>query len=98
MSQQTNKYFIGAAPTLLGVFRDEAGGLIDPTTVSLKVKKPDGTPLVFTYPADVVKQSTGRYTVKVQTDQAGRWYYRWEATGQGQGADERDFEVKASNV
>jgi hypothetical protein len=94
-----NKYDIGDKVRLtLDV--QEIGAYVDPSTVVLKVKKPDTTVTTYTYGvgADVVKSATGRYFVLVSITAAGAWYYRWETTGPGQGAEEGAFTALKSKV
>ena len=94
-----NKYDIGDRVRLtLDV--QEAGAYVDPTSVVLKVKKPDNTVTTYTYgvSADVVRSDEGRYYILVSITVAGAWYYRWETTGPGQGAEEGAFTALKSKV
>lgn len=77
----------------------------DPTTVTLKVKKPDATVLTFTYPADISKDSTGNYhydympPLIADDDEAiGKYQWRWDGTGAVKASDEGSFRVMASEV
>lgn len=93
-----NVYQKGDLVRISGVFKDVAGTLIDPGTVTLKVTKPDGTTTTYTYggsPA-VVKDSTGNYHVDASADQTGRWLYTWISTGTGQAAENGEFLVEAT--
>jgi hypothetical protein len=101
MSEEAKEYVKGASPRLLGVFRDPStGDLIDPATVKVYVKNPAAVITIKTYITDpeVVKESTGRYHMDVDANVVGRWTYRFESTGTGKAADERDFVVKASKI
>jgi uncharacterized protein YfaS (alpha-2-macroglobulin family) len=74
------------------------GVATDPTAVTLKVRKPDGTVDTFTFVGgDVVKDSTGNYHHDINTTAgpAGVWSYRFEGIGAAQGAEEAEFIVKA---
>lgn len=76
-------------------FTDEAGALTDPTTVTLRIREPDGTLTSVTYAgAQVVKDSTGRYHYNFRPDQAGVHHYRWIGTGAVTAAFEGAFHVR----
>ena len=64
--------------------------LADPTTIVIKVRNPDG--LVVTY--EPVRESFGRYTLRVIPDVAGLWRWRTVTTGVGQAAEDRSFFVR----
>lgn len=72
--------------------------LTDPTTVTFKYKKPDGTIVTLVYGTDVslVKASTGIYYVDVDIDASGQWFYRFEGTGTVKAASESKFTVRVS--
>lgn len=65
--------------TFVATFRDEAGALIDPSSVTWTVRKPDGSLLdpvgSGTHP------STGVYKLPVTLNESGRW--KVEAQGDG---------------
>ena len=72
----------GQLLTIIGIFRDASEALIDPTTVSLIVKTPDGTITTFLYGSSaIVKDATGNYHYDYSIVQAGQYYYRWVGTG-----------------
>lgn len=79
-------YDLGDAPRVRGTFKDEAGALADPTTVTLTVWRPDGTKLgVYTFAAgQVTRESVGVFSKKLggalgnlKPDKIGRWYYEF---------------------
>lgn len=74
-----------------------AGAVTDPTTLTLKVKYPDGTSDTYTFGVDViiVKDSVGNYHADVPIDQAGRWAYSWTGTGAATFAEGGRFRVYA---
>ena len=61
-------------------FRDLAGALIDPTSVTWSIRKPDGS-LVDPAPVTTSNPSTGVYHLVYELDTAGRW--KVEAQGDG---------------
>lgn len=69
--------------------RDISGELADPTTVTVKVRKPSGA--VLTISPDRV--STGIYRSEVAVDEGGQWCYRIEGTGAVTTATEGSFPV-----
>lgn len=72
------------------------GTYIDPTTVTLKLKKPNGQVLQYTYPSGVNKDFTGIYYRDFEVTDSGRYYYRWEGDGGNPSATESWFVVKES--
>lgn len=79
-------------------FTDLSGALVDPTTVSLSVKKPDGTidgPFTFAG-AQVVKESVGIYHFDYTPATRGHYLYRWISTGAGQAAGVGSFDIEDS--
>jgi hypothetical protein len=69
-----------------------AGPLVDPTTVTFKIRRPDTNVVVtYTYPpvGNIIKDSTGKYHADYTCDFPGEWYYRWEGAGAYIGAGEK---------
>ena len=63
-------------------FQDYNDAATDPTTVTFKYEKPDGTITSIVYPAaGVTKTGTGVYFAEVTFDVPGSWWRRWEGTG-----------------
>jgi hypothetical protein len=94
-----NVYQKGDLIRISGVFKDLAGGLVDPGTVALKVSKPSGAVLAYTFAlGTVIKDSVGNYHRDENIDEAGSWRYRWESTGTGQAAEEGQFVVEPSGL
>jgi hypothetical protein len=76
-------YDIGDRPTVTGTFRDGADALTDPTTVTVRVREPDGTETLYTSPtASIVNSSTGvwAFTFPAALDAVGDWYVRFRST------------------
>jgi len=81
---------------LFASFFDESSLVLDPDTVKLRVKKPDGSETAYNYPPEITKTGIGQYYCDINANVEGTWYYRWECTGTGQCAAERVFTVKHS--
>ena len=64
-------------------FQDDTRVDIDPDTVTVKVRSPQGTTTSYAYGTDdeVIKASTGDYYIDYTPSESGEWWYRWEATG-----------------
>lgn len=71
------RYQLGSLVRLTNTFRDVAGALADPTTVTITITNPAGT---VTTPT-AVKDSTGIYYVDLTANVAGTWTYVWAGTG-----------------
>lgn len=83
------------APTFSCAFT-VSGSNTDPTTVSLFVRKPDGTTATYTYAASAItKDSTGHFSKQITLDQRGVWYYAWTGTGSCQAGTSGTLTVKA---
>lgn len=90
-----NVYQLGDSPRISAEFRNAAGTLIDPTTVTFKFTTPSGVVTPYVYPAaQVVKDGTGLYHVDLSVNERGIWLYRWESTGTGQAAEQHEFTVE----
>ena len=77
-----NRYHVGTLVRVSVTFK-VSGTATDPTTVTVKVKKPNGAKLSYVYGTDpeVVKDATGEYHADVLTTVTGHYHYRWEGTG-----------------
>lgn len=93
-----NTYALGADVRCSVIFKNNAGTEADPTTVTFRVRDPEGEASEFVYVSDVevVKSATGRYYVIVDANKHGTWTYRFESTGAVKAADEEQFTVSRS--
>ncbi len=82
--------FVGDVEFLSATFRDKDGALFDPTAVTFKVKKPDGTTETL---SSLTNGSTGVYTKSYTPATVGK--YEWFAIGTGANAktESNKFEV-----
>jgi hypothetical protein len=83
---------IGDKIRLTAEFRDDAGALADPVTVTLMIKDPAGT---VTTPTPT-RSGLGEYEHLIVIDQADRWYWRWVGSGDVDVAEESWFFVRPS--
>ena len=72
------------------------GTNVDPTNVTLKIKKPNGQVLQYIYPSGISKDFVGIYYRDFEVTDSGRYYYRWEGDGENPSATESWFVVKES--
>ena len=93
-------YDIGDRRKLTCEIRDENETLVDPTTLVFTMKKPDATLTTYTYGTDaqLVRDSTGLFHVYWDCATAGKYFYRYAATGNVGAAEESTFTVRASKV
>ena len=88
-------YDIGDAPVVTCTFRDLAGTLTSPTTVTAKLVEPDGTQSDLS----PVEESTGVYSATVPTiDQAGTHTVKFFGAGALVAAEELSFRVRSTKV
>jgi hypothetical protein len=88
-------YQVGDVARLTGEFRDQAGTLVDPSTVAVKIRAPSGTIKTLFYGVDAVERSgLGTYHYNLRLRSSGLWHYRFEATGTIATAAERGLRVE----
>lgn len=66
--------------------RDDDGELVDPDTLSLSVRDPEGDVTTYVYGADpeVVRDSLGVYHADVEIGTPGMWVFAWSTTNEEQ--------------
>jgi hypothetical protein len=77
-------------------FRNIAGNLADPTTVTIRVTTPSGVTTEYPVPP-VVKESTGKFYYDATINEAGKWLYRGIGTGAVEAAAEHVLFVEPSD-
>lgn len=87
---------VGDVVRIQATFRDIDGVARDPTTVTLRVRKPSGT--VTTPAVSHPTPGSGVYYADVSLDEAGVWRYEWTTTGNPTVAEGGEFYVYASRV
>lgn len=87
-----NEYIAGTLVRMTGAFTTVSGNTpIDPTTVTGKVKQPDGVVVDLT--GAVVKDSVGNYHMDFLPTQLGVHLYEWVGAGAAQVAAVTQFNV-----
>ena len=90
-------YKQGQRVRLTGTFKDDAGALGNPTTLTLKVRDGDGT--ITTYNnADLTNTSVGVWIRDITLTQAGNWKYWFASTLGIITADGDEFTVTVALV
>lgn len=87
------RYSTGQPVRVSTTVRDITGALVNPTTLTLTIQKPDGTTQSYASP---VNDGTGLFHQDVPvTDlgQVGHYPYKWTSTGTGAGESIGDFDV-----
>lgn len=92
-----NTYDVGDVVRLTSAFKQGATP-VDPDTVSVKVKLPNGSTTTYTYPATITKDSAGNYHLDLATSVSGTHRYRWFSTGFGAASAEQWFQVRTQLV
>lgn len=93
-----NHYIEGQTVSMTARFTLD-GVLTDPTTITLKVKDPEGTISEYTYAlSQITKVSTGIYNKDIALNTPGLWIYRYIATGSVATVGERKIYANASQI
>jgi hypothetical protein len=93
------RYPLGQPITLATTVREVAtGALVDPATLTLTIRRPDGTSLpAYTYnPGAVARDALGTFHLDVPTTDlvaVGHHPYTWVSTGPGAGAGVGSFDI-----
>jgi hypothetical protein len=95
MSATQGRLIVGGLAELRADFTNLAGAPTDPTTVTLKIKKPDGSVVTLTTPT-VVNDTTvlGGFYYDLTLDQAGEYTFLFEGAGAVQALDWESFIVE----
>lgn len=92
------EYFVGSVTELtLEITQDGEG--VDPSTLKLHVRRPNGTVFTETFGEDdIVQDDTGDFHYRLALTASGTWKYRWEGTGDAAGAFEGTIQVQPQTV
>ena len=97
-----NELFVsGQTVKFTASFYDAGGTLINPDTVTFRVRQPDATTTTYTYAGgSVTRDSTGVYSVVLTLAAVDSlqdvWFRRWASTGTYAQAFETSFRVLRS--
>ena len=96
----TTAHDIGDMRRLQVTFSNLAGAVADPTAVTFRIKKPDGTAISYVYGIDagLVKSATGVYYVDFSIALPGRHVYRFVGTGAVETAENGEFYVRRNEA
>jgi len=92
-----NTYDIGDVARVEVTGINVGGVPTDPTTLTLSVQPPSGTPTSYTYGVGttIVKDAIGEYHALLTPSVAGRWTYNWRGTGAAAFAESGTFYIRA---
>jgi len=72
----------------------EGGVDVDPMTIEMHVRVPDGTVDIYTHAGGTVtRTAVGVYESEFEVTQFGVYHYKWVSTGPGQAAAEMGFQT-----
>ncbi len=84
---------LGDTVSLQNVFK-VSGAPTDPTTITLVVTDPTGTPTTYTFgDATLTRAATGTYTKDLTANVVGIWLYTWTGTGTAKDVADGTFTV-----
>lgn len=86
----TNAYFVGSQKQLKVNFTDINDAPVNPTTIDLTIREPDGT-LVAKVVGDLGNPTTGEFTYNYTITKAGRHVVSWAGTSGVLAAFEQEF-------
>jgi hypothetical protein len=86
---------IATAHAIFSPVSSLVGTTLDPTTITLKVKDPNGTTTTYSSPT---KDSQGNYHQDVTPTVSGTWWYAWGGTGAVVAQSENYFIVTPPQV
>jgi hypothetical protein len=95
MTQQ-EEFTIGQELRVQCTFKNASAALANPTTVTLKIMKPDGTLAGTWTGGDLTNSSAGIFYRDYTPDVFGRYRVRFDSTGTPKVATEGFFDVKIS--
>lgn len=85
----------GQTIKLTATFKNSAGSVATPTTITLKLKNPAGTITTYTYAdSQLTLDSTGVLSYTFQPTASGNWQYRFASTGTPATATEGEIYIR----
>jgi hypothetical protein len=94
-----NAYSYGSLIKITATFTTPLGVAVDPLTVRIKTKSPDGVVTTYVYGVDeeITWISTGVYQFYISLTQCGLWRYQALGTGTNQAGEEGSLLCDTSN-
>lgn len=94
-----SNYIVGTEILLSVAFLNNSGTAIDPTAITLQVKKEGSTATSYVYGVDATlyKGGTGVYYKAYTPATSGVYYYKWAGTGALVAASEGSFFIQNGN-
>lgn len=94
-----SNYIVGSEVLLSVAFLNNSGTPLDPTAITLQVKKNGGATTSYVYGVDATlyRGGTGVYYRAYTPATAGVYYYKWAGTGTLVAASEGQFFISAGN-
>ena len=96
------QWLVGQAPKFSAKFYNELGALADPTTITFRIGRYEGTTTSYVYGVDLelIKDAVGEYHIVVEILQAfvPSAVARWEAAGAIIDAYEDRMSIEASKL
>lgn len=89
-------YDVGDFPKLIFEVTDRVGENVDPSTVRVKIKRPNDIVEVYEHGVDpeLVKDAVGIYHLEWSLTADGPWFVRVEVSGSHEAAEERGLTVR----
>lgn len=98
---EVSEFAIGQQISSTVEFRNvTSGSLVDPTTITWKVRTPAGieTSYVYGVASEVTKTGTGIYVGTIRVQEFGLYASRWNGTGAVVASDEEHFRGARSSL
>lgn len=95
-----NEFQLGELVRVAVEFRNLAGELLDPSTVSFEFQQPGAAKTTYVHGThnQLVRASLGRFQVDISATTAGVVAWRFFSTGTGQAAVSGSFVVRPANL
>lgn len=87
-----NEFYIGDVVTLSSEIKNKAGAFADPSDITLTIKLPDGSLVVYTM-GDLAHTALGKFEIDYLIESVGTHTYRFKGTGSNAGVGIDKFVV-----
>jgi len=98
LGDRTGGWLVGDKPRVRATCADVDGMLVDPASLTVLVRDPEGFETSYTYgvDAEITRASLGVFDVFVDLTKPGDWFVRWKGAGSLQGAEEVRIRARSS--